>query len=609
MNILHLFSGNLFTGAVEHALELAGAQLKAGHKVYLASDFAGVPTTLSHFTVPVHDRRWTQKIKGRKLLKTIIKEREIQIIHAHSKAASALANSVISGREPALVSTVHGRQHIHFKSKLVDPYGEKIIAISAALKTHLIEELHKKGSKISVIHNGLTFPEGVPAPLPAEPVISLIGRLGGPKGERAAMLFKDVFPHLLRDFPRLKILIAGDSNGPIPLDGDLHLAALQENFGERVQYLGFVEDVVPTIHDSSLVIGAGRVAMRSLGLGRHVLALGEAACEGMVTTENIASLAPGNFGDTGEKEENGIQKADLALRQFLSSFMPAQPPPAALAVWVREHYNLETVRLQVEAVYRQARMGRLQSKWLPVLMYHKISDGPLDTPNRIFVEKANFEKHLRWIRRWGLVPVTFEDYEAVAAGERRAVQWPLRPVILTFDDGYESVWRNAFPPMQKQGWRGVIYLLGTDLIRFNNWDEAEATHRESHLMSKEQIAELLRAGWQGGAHTLTHPHLPELPVEEQRRQIVESKNYLEKAFDRPVETFAYPFGEYNDGVVGEVWAAGFCNAVATDTGGMKLEDDRFRIFRVNIFPEETAFSFWKKTSVWYRRYYFRKRGK
>ena len=607
MNILHLFSGNLFTGAVEHALELAGAQAAEGHRVFLASDFAGVPTPLPHFTVPVHDRRFGQKRKARKRLRTLIREQDIQIIHAHSKAASALASAVIRGREPALVSTIHGRQQIHFKSKRTDPYGEKIIVISAALKVHLMEELNKIERKITVIPNGLTFPDTPPAALPAVPVISWIGRLGGPKGERAAALFESVFPDLLLSFPDLRILVAGDSNGPMPNGGDQHLALLQERFGSRVEYLGFVDDVAPVINRSSLVIGAGRVALRSLGLGRWVLALGESACEGVVTEENITALAGGNFGDTGKKEEGVVQKAHSALRKFLETHPSNAFPPAALAHWVRSHYDLTTVCRQVDAVYREARMRRLQPGWMPILMYHKISDGSLDTPHRIFVARKNFEKHLRWIARRGLVPVTLEDYEAVAAGARRGVQWPRKPLVLTFDDGYESVWRNAFPQMQARGWRGVLYLLGTDLIHTNNWDASEAAHRESHLMNRQQIADLLRAGWQCGAHTLTHPHLSKLPPKEREVQIRESKAYLESAFGYPVETFAYPFGDYDDAVVEAVWRAGFSSAVATDRGGLLLEDDRFRVFRVNVFPEETAFSFWKKTSGWYRRYYYRKR--
>ena len=56
-------------------------------------------------------------------------------------------------------------------------------------------------------------------------------------------------------------------------------------------------------------------------------------------------------------------------------------------------------------------------------------------------------------------------------------------------------------------------------------------------------------------------------------------------------------------------AAGFAFGVATDTGGLHLEDDRLQVFRINVFPHETTASLFKKTASWYRKYYRRKRGK
>ena len=55
--------------------------------------------------------------------------------------------------------------------------------------------------------------------------------------------------------------------------------------------------------------------------------------------------------------------------------------------------------------------------------------------------------------------------------------------------------------------------------------------------------------------------------------------------------------------------AGFALGVATDTGGLTIEDDRMQVFRVNMFPNESTSSLFKKTSPWYRKYYRWKRGK
>ncbi len=612
MNILHLFSANLHTGAVDHALELAEWQREQGHVVLLASDFLIAPRGLPHVTVPVHDRSFWQRLRNKRTVRRLVQEHGIHVVHAHSRAASATANGALKGLSTALVSTVHGRQHAHFKSKNFDAYGEKIIAISPALKEHLVEDLNKRPSKIAVIPNGLRFPDRAPEAPADGQTLALIGRLSGPKGARAAVLFEQVFPALLDRFPALKLLIVGGTDGPIPGHGDVHLAALKARFGDRVATTGFVPDIGPAIQEASVVIGAGRVALRALHAGRSVAALGEAGFAGLVRADTVDDAAAGNFGDTGDATP---LDTDRILDQLTAFFGEPEfrrgitRDQKLLAEWTDARYNIDRIAPYIFGVYTEARMRRLQRGWLPVLMYHKVPDAPLDTPHRIFVVKDRFEKHLQWMAKRGLTPVTFSDYDAVARGERLAGQWPKRPVVLTFDDGYESVFTNAFPRMQERGWRGVLYLLGDRSARVNFWDAGESSHPESRLMTDDQARALFRAGWDLGAHTLSHPHLDQLPAAEAAREISESKRLLEEAFGVPARSFAYPFGAYTDAVVQAAWDAGFETAVATDTGGLRLEDDRFRIFRVNVFPEETWFSLRKKTSSWYRDYYFRKRGK
>jgi peptidoglycan/xylan/chitin deacetylase (PgdA/CDA1 family)/glycosyltransferase involved in cell wall biosynthesis len=612
MNILHVFSANLFTGSVDHALELAAWQQANGHTVLLASDFLLAPRGLPHVTVPVHNRKYLQRMRNAKALRNLVKEHGIHVVHAHSRAASATAYRGLKGLKTALVSTIHGRQHIHFKSKNFDPYGEKIICVSETLREHLISELRKDERKTVVIPNGLRFPEEhIEGPVNLMSV-ALIGRLSGPKGAQAAVLMEHVFPQLLERHPSLTISIVGGSDGPIPKGGDAALAALKHQFGERITAPGFVEDIGPSIQDAGLVIGAGRVALRALHAGRPVAALGEAAYSGIVSLKNVERLAVGNFGDTGETEELEPEAVLQELDAFFGEMYyrkAVEEDAPGLAEWVDQNYNLERVAPQIMRIYTEARMRRLQPDWMPVLMYHKVPDAEINTPHRIFVTRERFAQHLRWMAKRGLTPVTFSDYEAVAWGERMDIQWPKKPVVLTFDDGYTSVHRNALPLMQERGWRGVLYLLGDGAADRNFWDAAESEDPESQLMGEEQARDMVRAGWDLGAHTMTHPHLDKMPPDEAKREIRESRLQLEERYGVPVKTFAYPYGSYNDDVVRAVWEAGYDMAVATDTGGLRLEDDRYRIFRVNMFPEEGWFSLRKKTSGWYRRYYFRKRGK
>ena len=92
-------------------------------------------------------------------------------------------------------------------------------------------------------------------------------------------------------------------------------------------------------------------------------------------------------------------------------------------------------------------------------------------------------------------------------------------------------------------------------------------------------------------------------------ELTTSKKLLESEFKKPVTVYAYTYGDTNAASAELAEAAGYDLAVNTDTGGVDTADYLYQIFRVNIFPDETYLSLWKKTSSWYRRYYFWKRKK
>jgi peptidoglycan/xylan/chitin deacetylase (PgdA/CDA1 family) len=164
--------------------------------------------------------------------------------------------------------------------------------------------------------------------------------------------------------------------------------------------------------------------------------------------------------------------------------------------------------------------------------------------------------------------------------------------------------------MQQYGYRGVLYLLGDFNVRFNQWDvAADPTEPRSDIMSPEQKRAFVAAGWEIGAHTMSHPRLTALPLAAAAAEIAQSKAALAAALQTEVVSFAYPFGDLNEALKTAVREAGFALGVSTDTGGMTIEDDRMQVFRVNMFPNESTSSLFKKTSSWYRRYYRWKRKK
>ena len=616
MRILHVLSANFFAGSVSYAVHLADAHRAQGHEVWLLSDAATLPTAAHVEQLPISNRRPAQRLRNIRRIRQLVQQQQIDVVHAHSRAASWVAYVALRGLKVPLISTIHGRQHLHASTSLFDIYGDKVIAICANLRQHLIEEVKMRPEKIVLLPNGVAFeaPERQPD-IDKKPTsdarISFIGRFNGGKGERAAALLQQVFPVLLAEFPALRLALVGGELEHLPDAGKTALAALQKQFGERVEVTGFTTDVPGWMRRSTLVIGAGRVAIEALGAGVPLLALGEATCEGIVTAENYATAAASNFGDISAQLSTSQHVDYAVLLALVRAFLVAPAPaPAALGQRVRTEYSLARISADVLAVYRSAIMKKRVPGFLPVLMYHKIPTEPLQTKHRIFVTKDRFEEHLRFFQQQRFTPITFLDYLAFANGEQPLANFPARPLILTFDDGYLDNYTNLLPLMRHYGYRGVLYLLGNPAIRHNYWDvDADPTEPRCDIMDEDQKRAFVAAGWEIGAHTMRHARLPELPAAEAAQEIRDSKTALEQAFNTRIVSFAYPYGALTAETKEQVCAAGFAFGVATDTGGLHLEDDRMQVFRVNMFPEETAATLRKKTSFWYRSYYRWKRGK
>jgi peptidoglycan/xylan/chitin deacetylase (PgdA/CDA1 family)/glycosyltransferase involved in cell wall biosynthesis len=651
MRILHVLSANFFAGSVSYAVHLAEAHRAQGHEVWLLSDAATLPTAAHVEQLPISNRRHPQRLRNIRRIRQLVQQQQIEVVHAHSRAASWVAYFALRGLKVPLVSTVHGRQHLHTSTSLFDIYGDKVIAICENLRQHLIEEVKMRPEKIVQLPNGVDFPgSALPVASPPSPLsrgegelaiddnskkssgslfstgegsrgdeaptadnlrLSFIGRFNGGKGERAAALLQQVFPALLTGFAGLRLALVGGELEHLPEAGKTALAALQRQFGEQVEVVGFTDDVPGWLRRSTLVIGAGRVAIEALGAGVPVLALGEATCEGIVTEASYPTAAASNFGDISAQVGTSSHVDYPALLAQVRAFLAAPTAvPAALQQRVRTEFSLARISAEVLTVYRSAIMKKRLPGFLPVLMYHKIPTEPLQTKHRIFVTKDRFEEHLRFFRQQQFTPITFLDYLAFANGERPLADFPARPLILTFDDGYLDNYTNLLPLMQQYGYRGVLYLLGDPAIRYNYWDvDTDPTEPRSDIMDEAQKRAFVAAGWEIGAHTMRHARLPELPAAEAAQEIRESKTALELVLATRIVSFAYPYGALTPENKAQVQAAGFAFGVATDTGGLHLEDDRMQVFRVNMFPEETTATLRKKTSFWYRAYYRWKRGK
>ncbi len=233
-------------------------------------------------------------------------------------------------------------------------------------------------------------------------------------------------------------------------------------------------------------------------------------------------------------------------------------------------------------------INRMPHKRIKVLMYHKITaDEKLCRSHWTYVSKEQFRKHLSLLDHWGFVPITFEDFLLYRKGE---INLPKKSVILTFDDGYEGIYKIAFPMLKEYGWNAVLFVLGDRFVKSDFWDKHFGLS-ETNLLSDEQIIEMHEAGFEVGSHSMQHANLIKVPQKIARYEISQSKEMLQALIKSQVKSFCYPFGLTNKEVKNIVHESGYELACGVFSGPPRFWKDQYDIRRITIRNSTDDFSF------------------
>ncbi len=175
------------------------------------------------------------------------------------------------------------------------------------------------------------------------------------------------------------------------------------------------------------------------------------------------------------------------------------------------------------------------SSAIGILTYHS-----LDTSGSVVsTAPGRFADQIACVADLGYRGITMRE----AVAHRAATgSWPPQRVVLTFDDGYASVYELARPILLRYGFTATLFLVTRHVGGWNDWEPPPAGLGARPILSWQQVAELSAAGMEIGAHTRTHRNLPELPAAAAAGEIVASREEIESHLHQPVESFAYPFG-------------------------------------------------------------------
>lgn len=609
MRILHVLSQTELTGAEAYAAELIRNQLQMGHEVHVISDKFHLKIPIELYSLPISSKVAATRAATANKIRHFLIQNQIEVIHAHSRASVRLAHRARKKLSIGLVSTIHGRQHSSFGKRFLDIYGEYKIAICENLRPQLERDFRIDPSSIKTIRNPFRVEDYELQPDPGLRFrMGFVGRSSGPKGERFKELFYRHIDPILRKQTQWNFDIV--VSHPDQLGEKFFEFVMTAPYKSRVRIFPPILDPYSfrsLLPNYDLVFAAGRVAVESLLMGVPVFAIGEFCSIGVVNHSNLERCLESNFGDIGIEGplESELPSAVPALIAGLEQGW--RKDIDQVADIVRGAYDGKSIQNEILEVYRAARFRRAVPRCIPILMYHRVPDSKIESQHQTYVTKNSFVSHLQFLRTMGFQSLTFSDLADFWHGRRDLSTFPKRPIVLTFDDGYRDNLTNALPILKEFGFRAVIYLLGDNSLDRNNWD---GPSERSMLMSKEERQELVRSGvFEVGSHAYDHIDLSKLTAEEASQQLRKSKAALEQEFGAPIISVAYPFGKTNGKVIEIAKDSGYEFAVGTDSGGVHLADDRWNVFRTNIFPRDGRFSLWKKSSPWYRRRFLRKHGR
>jgi peptidoglycan/xylan/chitin deacetylase (PgdA/CDA1 family) len=206
---------------------------------------------------------------------------------------------------------------------------------------------------------------------------------------------------------------------------------------------------------------------------------------------------------------------------------------------------------------------------VPILMYHVINPPPPGAKfPGLYVPPEEFGAQMRALAAAGFHAVTMDQ---MLANWTRGTPLPKgKPIVLSFDNGYQSQLTQALPVLRGLGWVGVENIQLTGLPPSQGG------------LSQSQVFQLVADGWELDTQGISHADLITLGSAALRQQVAQAREELRRRYHVPVNWFCYPSGHYNATVIAEVRAAGYVGSTTVVPGWAKPGEDLYRLPRLRV---------------------------
>ena len=205
-----------------------------------------------------------------------------------------------------------------------------------------------------------------------------------------------------------------------------------------------------------------------------------------------------------------------------------------------------------------------------VLMYHRVlhdHEVSRDIDPGMYVTRESLDRHLRHLASTFEL-VSLDGIRDWIAGD---IRFRKVPCAITFDDGWEDNYRNAFDLLSSHRVPATIFLV-TDRVGTPG------------MMTWSQIQEMEHGGIMFGSHTATHALLPSLTESEVRQELERSQRTLQDRLERPSTWFCYPKGKHDAASRG-ITRERYSGAVAVRKGAISRGDDLYSVNRIGVHED------------------------
>ncbi len=219
---------------------------------------------------------------------------------------------------------------------------------------------------------------------------------------------------------------------------------------------------------------------------------------------------------------------------------------------------------------------------VPIMMYHNVDNTHYSEGNWITPE--NFERHMIYLKEHGYNVISLDEL-VTAIKEKQHIS--RKTVVITFDDGFENNYTNAYPILKQYGFPATMFIP-SDLVNTKG------------RLTWEEIKEMAKHGVDIGSHGRVGEYLPSFSKKRQRDEIFTSKRILEDKLGRKISYFAYPIGGFTQDIKKMLVSAGYKGACTTNRGFDKKNLDVFELNRIKFSNKDNSdIILWAKLSGYY----------